>query len=252
MSNGEDAQPRPRMLDLFCKAGGCSMGYHLAGFEMTGVDIEPQPRYPFEFVQADALTLDLEWLATFDAIHASPPCQHFSRMTACRPGLADEYPDLIEPTRKMLDALGSPYVIENVPGAPIRRDLVLCGCQFGLRSPRGLGVRRERWFESNVSLFNFLPPHNHAEPALPVTGHSPGKQWRQAYTERYGEAPRLEERRQAMGVPWMNRDEATEAIPPAFTEWIGERLLAHMSGTSSGTSTTRERHIAAATNGGDA
>lgn len=223
-----------RLLDLFCKAGGCTKGYQDAGFTVVGVDIEAQPRYVgAEFVQADALAYLSDLLAQpglggFDAVHASPPCQHFSRMTACRPGLSEQYPDLVGPTRDLLDASGLPYVIENVPGAPLRDPVKLCGCQFGLRSPRGLTVRRERWFEVNWPLFGFLPPHNHSEPALPVTGHSPGKEWRELYVDRYGEAPRLDERRSAMGVPWMNRDEATEAIPPAYTEWIGSQLMAHL------------------------
>jgi DNA (cytosine-5)-methyltransferase 1 len=226
----------PRLLDLFCKAGGASRGYQQAGFYVVGVDIEPQPHYVGdEFYQADALeVLDVllageTWegyvLSDFDAIHASPPCQRFSRMTNSRPGLADKYPDLIGPVRTLLEASGLPYVIENVPGAPIRRDVVLCGCQFRLRSPRGLSVRRVRWFEVRPLLFGLRPPCCHDEPALPVTGHSPGKEWREADTDRFGHAPRIDERRVAMGVPWMNRDEASEAVPPAYTEWIGRQLL---------------------------
>lgn len=227
---------RPVIVDLFCKAGGCTKGYQDAGFYVIGVDIEPQPRYVGdEFYEDDALDFlnrwldDPSWLRPVDAWHASPPCQHFSRMTACRPGLREEYPDLVEPVRDLLQRTGKPYVIENVPGAPLVNPWKLCGCQFRLRSPRGLTVRRERWFECSWPIFDLMSPHEHSEPALPVTGHSPGKEWRDTYVARYGEAPRLEERRQAMGVPWMNRDEATEAIPPAFTEWIGGHLLAEVS-----------------------
>lgn len=226
---------RPRLLDLFCCQGGAAMGYHRAGFDVVGVDIELQPRYPFTFYQGDALhVLDclIEgdgpiWLHAqpFDAIHASPPCQQFSRMTACRPGLAETYPDLIGPVRERLGKTGLPFVIENVPGAPLRRDMELCGCQFALRSPRGLGVRRTRWFETEPPLFALLPAHNHSEPALPVTGHSPGKEWRQAHASRFGGAPGIDERRAAMDVEWMSREGATEAIPPAFTEFIGALLI---------------------------
>jgi DNA (cytosine-5)-methyltransferase 1 len=218
---------RPRLLDLFCGAGGAAMGYHRAGFDVVGVDIAPQPRYPFKFIQGDAL----EYLAAcpvslmYDVIHASPPCQSYSRMSACRPGLAETYPDLLAATRELLDTKNLPYVIENVPGAPMRRDIVLCGCQFGLRSPRGLGVRRERWFETSPPLFVMLPPHDHREPALPVTGHSPGKEWRVRMAD-FGAAPGIDERRAAMDVEWMNREEASEAIPPAYTELIGTQLLA--------------------------
>lgn len=219
---------RPRLLDAFCCQGGAGKGYHDAGFDVVGVDIEPQPRYPFAFVQGDALEFIAEHGHEFDAIHASPPCQRHSRMSACRPGLAATYPDLIAPTRELLNKVGRPWVIENVPGAPLRRDLELCGCQFGLRSPRGLGVRRTRWFETSPILFALLPAHDHREPALPVTGHSPGKEWRAAYRHKFGEAPGIDERRTAMGVPWMSRDGATECIPPAFTRFVGEQLLAHI------------------------
>lgn len=230
MDKRSSTAQKPRLLDLFCGAGGCSVGYARAGFDVVGVDIAPQPNYPFTFIQADALeTLDA-WFnpdssdpPEFDAIHASPPCQRFSRMSASRPGLAETYPDLIAPVRELLIDIGLPYVIENVPGAPIRRDLVLCGCQFGLRSPRGFTVRRERWFETSPQLFALLPPHDHSEPALPVTGHSPGKEWRLRWPGI--EAPGAKERKAAMGVEWMNRNEASEAIPPAFTEFIGRHLL---------------------------
>lgn len=213
----------PRLLDLFCCQGGAGKGYADAGFEVVGVDIEPQPRYPFEFHQADAMTFPLDG---FDVVHASPPCQSYSRMTACRPGLAETYPDLVGPVRERLLASGLPFVIENVPGSPVRRDLELCGCQFGLRSPRGLGVRRMRWFEVEPPMFFLMPAHNHTEPALPVTGHSPGKEWMAAMTDKFGEPPGIEERRVAMGVEWMSRDGATECVPPAYTRFIGEALMA--------------------------
>lgn len=234
--NDENAHAKkPVLVDLFCKAGGCTAGYQAAGFYVIGVDIAPQPRYVGnQFVQMDAIEFLHRWFAARKdvgpvvAFAASPPCQHFSRMTKCRPGLADEYPDLVAPIRKLLALTGLPFIIENVPGAPLRDPVKLCGCQFGLRSPRGLTLRRERWFETNWPMFGMLPPHNHSEPALPVTGHSPGKEWSQRYVERYGQAPGLTERRTAMGVPWMNRDETSEAIRPAFTEWIGGHLLDHL------------------------
>ena len=116
----------PRLLDLFCGAGGAGMGYHRAGFEVVGVDIKPQPRYPFEFHQADALTFVAEYGDRFDAVHASPPCQRFSDL-AKRNGNADEWPDLIEPLRPILRMIGRPYVIENVEGAPLRDPAMLCG-----------------------------------------------------------------------------------------------------------------------------
>lgn len=126
---------RPRLLDLFCGAGGCAVGYHRTGFDVVGVDIRSQPNYPYRFHQGDALEVlemilagEGSWaLERFDAVHASPPCQAFSIATLFYPGARDEHLDLVEPTRRLLDATGLPYVIENVPGAPIRKDVLLCG-----------------------------------------------------------------------------------------------------------------------------
>src|SRR4051794_16680153 len=120
----------PRLLDLFCGAGGCSVGYHRAGFDVVGIDIAPQPHYPFEFIQADALTaLDLFGMriGDFDAVHASPPCQSYSVSCNYRPENRTKYPDLVAPTRELLYEIGLPYVIENVPGAPLHSPIMLCG-----------------------------------------------------------------------------------------------------------------------------
>jgi DNA (cytosine-5)-methyltransferase 1 len=136
---------KPRLLDLFCCAGGAAMGYHQAGFEVVGVDIAPQRRYPFAFIQSDALKLDPRFLALFDAIHASPPCQAYSKAQRLR---KNDHPDLIIPTRKMLEATGLPYVIENVPGSPLRSPATLCGGMFS-----ELKVYRHRWFETNQPLW---------------------------------------------------------------------------------------------------
>ena len=121
-----------RLLDLFCGAGGAAMGYHRAGFDVVGVDIKPQPHYPYEFIQADAMTYPLDG---FDAVHASPPCQHYS-MVVRNFGYADRHPDLLAATRDKLQRDGLPWVIENVPGAPMRADYRLCGCMFGLDNLR--------------------------------------------------------------------------------------------------------------------
>ena len=142
-----------RILDLFCKAGGAAAGYKKAGFDVVGVDIEPQPNFPFEFIQADALEIlhDLEFIKKFDAIHASPPCQAYSRakgLSAARNGgKYKEHPDLISPTRELLMQTGKPYIIENVFGSPLINPLKLFGSQF-----KHLYTQRERWFESNVPL----------------------------------------------------------------------------------------------------
>ena len=198
-----------RILDLFCGAGGAAMGYHLAfpDAEIVGVDINPQPNYPFTFVQADAMTYPLDG---FDFIHASPPCQRHSQMSQCRPGLADKYPDLIAATRERLDANGAPYVIENVPGAPLIDPVELCGQMFGLR------LYRHRLFECSFPVpLTMHPPHT--IPASKAGHWKPGTIMSVA-----GHVSPMSEARAAMGIDWMTRDELSESIPPAFTRYIGE------------------------------
>lgn len=210
---------RPRLLDLFCGAGGAAVGYHRAGFDVVGVDIAPQPRYPFEFVQGDAFeTLRCmirgDW--QFDAIHASPVCKLWSAAT---PAWARQnHPDQLTPCRALLQQLAVPWVIENVPGAPMRADYNLCGCMFGL--PK---LRRERWFETSWHAFELRPPCHHPERAVTVAGHGiPSGSWYLNRVDGY-EYSRLA--RAAMGIGWMTRDELAQAIPPAYTEHIGRQLI---------------------------
>ena len=223
---------RPRLLDLFCGAGGASVGYHRAGFEVVGVDISPQPNYPYEFIQADALEYLRAWIddsawdyEPFDAIHASPPCQRYSQMSKCRPGLANDYHDLIGPTRDLLERLaydhrswdnpiGLPCVIENVPGAPMRADVTLCGQMFGLP------LYRHRLFKSNVRLFE--PPHpEHVIPASKAGHWVPG-----TIMSVSGHVAPIKLAREAMGIDWTTREELAEAIPPAYTEYVGAWIFA--------------------------
>lgn len=206
---------RPRLLDLFCGAGGCSMGYHRAGFDVVGVDLSPQKNYPFKFRQADALTFPLDG---FDAIHASPPCQAYSQAALSQRNAGKEYPDLLASTRERLQAAGVPWVIENVPGAPMRPDFKLCGCQFGLE------LRRLRWFETSWQAFSMRPPCHHPYPVVSVVGHGTPSWVR----EQLGFNPTIADYRAAMGIDWMNRNELSQAIPPAYTEFIGGQLLAHL------------------------
>jgi len=209
-----------RLLDLFCGAGGAGMGYHRAGFEVVGVDIKPMPRYPFEFHQADAL----EYLAAhgheFDVIHASPPCQGYSRLAFVRN--MDNYPRIIEQLRDLLLQTVKPYIIENVPDAPLINPLTLCGTMFGLKThkhrifeieppvyfapagctkarvkPRGSGKRLAQYFGLDAAM-------------VTVAGH--------LFSHAAGS--------RALGIDWMNRDELAEAIPPAYTEFIGGQLVA--------------------------
>jgi len=210
---------RPRLLDLFCGAGGSAMGYHQAGFEVVGVDIAPQPRYPFEFHQADALTFPLDG---FDVIHASPPCQAYSEATKMRAGYVSRFPKLIGPIRERLLLLGVPYVIENVTGArnDLRSPVLVCGQTFGLR------VRRHRLFESPYLLLRSGCQH-HGD-IIGVYGDHP----EDAYVNGRGGVRRartVEEAREVMGLPWVETWlEVKEAIPPAYTRFVGEALLAHL------------------------
>lgn len=208
---------RPQLLDLFCGAGGAAMGYHLAGFEVIGVDINPQPNYPFTFHRADALEALDNNGHEFDAIHASPPCQRHSAMSACRPGLADTYPDLIEATRALLTDFRVPWVIENVAGSPLVNPIWLCGQMFGLE------LYRHRGFESNVPLV--APEHpKHVIPASKAGHWTPGTVMSVA-----GHVSPMWKAREVMGgIDWMNRDELGESIPPVYTEWLGTQLLAHI------------------------
>lgn len=220
---------RPRLLDLFCGAGGAGMGYYRAGFDVVGVDLRPQPRYPFAFVRGDALRPPVR-LESFDAIHASPPCQKYSAMTR---GLwaHREHSDLVGATRDMLHATGRPYVIENVVGAPLRNPLLLCGTMFGLCTREGSQLRRHRLFEV-PSVLVMHPPCQHNEfSAIGVYGGGQhpqrrygGQQSRRAPVQE-GAVFGIEARRHAMGIDWMSYQELSEAIPPAYTEWIGQQLL---------------------------
>lgn len=213
-----------RLLDLFCCAGGAAVGYHRAGWEVVGVDIAPQPNYPFEFVQGDALEFVREHGHEFDAIHASPPCQAYSAPTrgtnrARNVVEGREHPDLIGATRAALEASGRPFVIENVDGAPVRKDLRLCGEMFGL------GVLQHRWFELGgwTVAQPEHPPHRGR-----VRGWRHGVYYDGPYVAAYGNGggkATVEEMQAAKGITWTDdHRELREAIPPAYTEWIGERL----------------------------
>ncbi len=211
---------KPRLLDLFCGAGGAAVGYARAGFEVVGVDLVAQPHYPFEFIQEpyEAALFDLmnNWPeGTFDAIHASPPCQAYSVAAQSQRNLGKEYPDLLAQTRVLLERTGLPWVIENVPGAPMRADYKLCGCQFGLE------LRRVRLFETSWHGFAMLPPHYHPHVVPCVTGHGTPS-W---IHKQLGYNPTIKQYHEAMGIDWMNRDELSQAIPPAYTEFIGKQLL---------------------------
>jgi DNA (cytosine-5)-methyltransferase 1 len=211
--------PRPRLLDLFCKAGGASMGYHRAGFDVIGVDIEPQPNYPFEFHQADALTYPLHG---YDAIHASPPCQTHSALAAM--ANAKPHPDLIPATRARLVAAGVPYVIENVIGAPLIDPVQLCGAAFALGTETH-DLARHRRFECSFPVM--APPCTHrSRKVIGIYGDHARTARRHGAQSQYNAADSLRYGSQAMGIDWMTWRELAQAIPPAYTEHIGHYLLA--------------------------
>ena len=211
---------RPRLLDLFCGAGGAAAGYARAGFDVVGVDVADQPNYPYEFIRADALALDPACLALFDAIHASPPCQAYSDL-AWRNGNGDDWPKLVEPVRELLRGAGRPYVIENVEGAPLRDYIVLCGTMF-----TELRVLRHRLFETNFPVM--APPHSrhplvHTHDRRKAHyGHT--DEWVDYVTVTGGGNCSIAAARDAMGIDWMNKREINEAIPPAYSEYVGRAL----------------------------
>ncbi|WP_405464832.1 SAM-dependent methyltransferase [Streptomyces anulatus] len=211
-----DHTRRPRLLDLFCCQGGAAKGYADAGFDVTGVDTAPQPRYPFRFVQADAIAFVLEHGAEFDVIHASPPCQHDSD---CQRLQGNTHPDLIAPTRTALQATGRPWVLENVRGAvpKLDRPVMLCGPMFGVET------YRHRYFETGGGLTLNHPHHPaHLVPQAKMGRPIPPGH----YGQFVGNFSGVQHARTVMGVPWMNRDGVRECIPPAYTQWIGTHALA--------------------------
>lgn len=203
---------KPILLDAFCGAGGCAKGYQDAGFYVVGVDIKPQPRYiGDEFHQADALEFIAAHGAEFDVIHASPPCQEYSNAQRIR---GNTHPDLIGLVRKLLQATGKPYIIENVPGAPLIDPTLLTGTMFNLMTIR------PRLFETNFELpFLMESPR----PKQVKMGRAPKNEG--DYVQIVGHFSNVPYARRAMDIDWMTRDELKEAIPPAYTKWIGERII---------------------------
>ncbi len=237
---------KPKMLDLFCCEGGASTGYANAGFDLYGVDHEPQDAYPFPIYIGDALDAldrliagealpftqpngDIEWLtlADFAALGASPPCQAHSTITPDK----SKHVDLIPPTRERLSATGLPFIMENVEGARRTMDnaVKLCGSSFGLR------VRRHRYFETNLDHVWSLPCR-HAEQGRPIGVYGDHPQDDTEYrrpdgTRRGDKAKTIDEARDVMGMPWATWHGTTQAVPPAYTEFLGHQLAAHLAVT---------------------
>ena len=217
---------RPRLLDLFSGAAGAAMGYHRAGFDIVGWDIEPHPDNPFELIVGDAMAAlrDRDYLSTFDVVHASPPCPLFSAITPAH--TRAQHPDMLTPTLDRLHAWGGTWVVENVPGAPLPGAVTYCGKAMGLPH-----LRRHRLFASSALLlspgcacdngpaYGVHGDHGDLTPRQHTDGH-----------KRWGKARDVAHAQQLLGIEWMTRwDDLADAIPPAYTEHIGRQLLDHLS-----------------------
>lgn len=243
---------RPLLLDLYCKAGGTSRGYQMAGFYVVGVDIESQKNYiGDDFLQADALEVlriligggciigsrnsyarhaseggRVYHLEDFTLIAASPPCQKYARTKNLKTSRKD-HPDLVGPTRELLLMTGKPYVIENVQGAPLINPLRLCGTMFNL------GTIRHRLFECNPPIWFPPAPCQHDGKIVPMWWKSRQRALLAGGTYKYihvvGSSFLMPEAREAMGINWMIRDEISQAIPPAYCEYIGKQMLLSLS-----------------------
>ncbi|MFE1089551.1 SAM-dependent methyltransferase [Streptomyces albidoflavus] len=205
-----------RLLDLYCCQGGASAGFAAAGFDVTGVDLHPQPRYPYRFVRGDAIAYLLEHGHEYDLVAASPPCQRYTNAQRLR---GNDHPDLIGPTREAILRVGRPGVIENVGGAraELRDPVLLCGPMLGV------ATYRHRWFETvgDWSLPQLPhPPHDVPQAKM---GRPVPEGW---YGQYVGNFTGVARAREVLGVPWMSRDGIRECIPPAYAEWIGRQFIA--------------------------
>ena len=227
---------KPRLLDLYCCEGGASRGYELAGFDVTGVDLFTdfsQKRYPYRSHKSDAVAFVREYGYLFDAIHASPPCQHASAGTRAMRARGDNrHPALIEPTRDALDELGKPYVIENVKGAALRDPLWLCGTMFDLHAVDDDGTPLEMWrhrgFEASVPLTAPGPCRHHAH-STQVAGSYGGARRDKVEAREIrggGYVPSKQVQSSLLGIDWMTERGMHQSLPPAYTEWVGGQLMA--------------------------
>lgn len=227
--------PRPRLLDLFCGAGGCSVGYERAGFDVVGIDLEPHSDYPYRLMVANVMELLAipEFLVAFDVVHASPPCPRYSSATPTEN--RDKHPDLVEPVRNALVQWGGAYIIENVPGAPLLNPVLMCGASLGLAADCRDGHRRQlkrhRLFESNLPLMSPGCGCDGRQKIGVYGDGGGGARTQNAQGGGYKGHP--EESRQAMGIDWMrNRKDLSDAIPPAYTQYLGEPLIEQIGRTA--------------------
>ena len=212
-----------RCLDLYCGGGGASKGYADAGFKVVGVDNEPQLKYPYKFILADALEIaaDIKFLQRFDLIHASPVCKKFSTITRTA-GTQNEWPNDIPEIRQLLKKSGKPFVIENVPGAPLENYVVLCGTMFGLN------VERHRLFECHPAIW-FSPAVCNHHKKVAKHGRPPNRE--KEFAAVTGHFSDVEFAKQSMEISWLGQAGLAKAIPPAYTQWIGLQMLKIIGGS---------------------
>lgn len=203
-----------KLLDLYCCGGGAGMGYHNAGFEVTGIDIVPQPKYPFQFIQGDALEYLDKHHHQYDVIHASPPCQAFTKAGKEHRKNGKEYADFLAATREALKSIGKPYIIENVPDAPMEEPVILCGSMFGLKT------YRHRLFESNLDIKAPTHPKHIAKNTKMGRAPKNGE-----FIQVVGHFSGVPFAREAMGIEWLGQKELAQAIPPAYTEYLGRQVI---------------------------
>jgi DNA (cytosine-5)-methyltransferase 1 len=212
-----------RVLDLFCGAGGAALGYNLAGYEVFGVDIKPQPRYPFKFLVRDVERfLKYHSLEKYHLIHASPPCQAYSQIRFAHPEIV--HPELIDSIRALLHRTGKPWIIENVPGAPLIDPIILCGTHFGLGATGNDGIyrqlRRHRLFESNLKL-SAPAACSHRGKTVGVYGDGGGYRREPSTKKMYTAIKR--EAEEALGIMGMTMIEYAQALPPVYTKHLGKQ-----------------------------
>lgn len=204
----------PKLLDLYCGGGGAGYGYQQAGFDVTGVDINPQPKHKGNFIQADAIQYLISYGHLYDVIHASPPCQAYSIAAMQFRNQGKQYPDLIQTTRHYLIQSGKPYIIENVPNSPLLNPIILCGTMFDIRT------YRHRLFESNLYIEQ---PHHpqHIHPNTPM-GRKPKPN---EFIQYVGHFSGVKEVQEMTGLTWLGQKELAQSIPPQYTKYIGEYIL---------------------------
>jgi len=212
------ADNKPKLLDLYCGGGGASFGYELAGWDVVGVDIDPQPKYRGKFIQADAIEYLKAHYTEFDAVHASPPCQAYSMASMQFRKAGKEYVDLIKITRNELIKTGLPYIIENVPGAPLHNPILLCGAMFGIRT------YRHRLFESNIEIEQPEHPKHIAPNAKMGRRVKDGE-----YIQYVGHFSGVKMVQEFTGLYWLGGKELAQSIPPQYTKYIGEQLMVALS-----------------------